>query len=130
MTKQLSKRAQKAAEKQEMAVRVQVAFAEAMLAARSAYETHAATVQRSADGEEVGPLGDYTVYVFAPSYRFRAALIEAAIINRSYDGLWAIPHSVWGVKERVRAWGCGCICDAVHVVLKRHFPDECFGICL
>ncbi len=124
MPKQLSKRAQRLDEKQMMATRVEVALAEARVAAIDVYEAYAATVSRDANGRVIGPWGNTHVHVLIPSYRFRMALIEAGVIDTVFQGKWMMDDRVWPVNGFPRARGRGMICDAVLAVLKRHFPEE------
>lgn len=124
MTKPLSNRVQRVDEKRAMAARVEAALAEARRTAITVYEAYAASVVRDPNGREIGPWGDMHVHVFTPSYRFRIALIEAGVINSSFQGIWRMADGIWPVNGFPRARGRGMICDAVLVVFKRHFPEE------
>ena len=129
MTKELSLRARKDAEKKDMTERVQAALKEALAEARKAFDDFAPKAPRDKSGDFNLSRGGALIKVWAPTYRFRVAMLAAGALSKGcYSGEWYVKTFVSDVfsidyidVQEVIAW-------AVLNVLERRFPDERFTV--
>lgn len=105
MEKPISKAAQKRADTDKMATKVAAVMAEAQQAAVAAYENFMESAPRSPEGRIDDDWGVANVYVWAPSYPFRKAMVNASFMrNTGYRARWSIgPFKSDGTSSTVYA---------------------------